>query len=347
MGTHDHLRGGALRPFFGTGSLRPALFRAACAAAAITAASLAWARPAAAAEPTRLTVQLDWVLNAQYAGILVAREMGYYSDAGLAVKVESIDPNVMDPIGPIVAQPGIVGFADGFRLLTARRDGKPVKAFATTLQASPLGLFTLERSGITTVAQLAGKTIGVQSYDHRHLEVLLRFNGVDPATVRMKDIGDDTTSLPSGLIDAQLGYLVDERIALEQKGFRLNLMPGFANGFVCYSEVYFTRDDTFAANPKVLEAFLEATNRGWHEAFLHPSDTARLIVRRSMPAASVDYQERSLSVIQSFVTHESDQFGMMRHETWRQSADLFHIDPAVTDALVDYSILNEVYGKLR
>ena len=297
--------------------------------------------------PTRLAVQLAWVPNAEYAGILVARELGYYAEAGLDVTINPVDPKTLDAIGPVLAQPGIVGLADGFVLLNARRDGKRVKAFATTLQLSPLGLMTLEKSGITTVPQLAGRTVGIQSTARTQLDIFLRFNGVAPSAVRTRVIGNETTSLATGVIDAQLGYLVDERIALEQKGFRINVMPGCDNGYVGYSEVYFTGDDFFAANLGLLARFLEATNRGWHEAFLHPGQTARMIIRRYNPTASVDYQERSLAMMESFATHESDQLGMMRRESWLLSADLFNIDPAVADALVDYSIINEIYGKLR
>src|SRR5262245_21929376 len=43
----------------------------------------------APAQPVHLTMQLSWVPEAQFAGFLVAKAKGFYSDAGLDVDIKS------------------------------------------------------------------------------------------------------------------------------------------------------------------------------------------------------------------------------------------------------------------
>src|SRR5471032_1251235 len=44
---------------------------------------------------TPLTVQLDWIPNVQFAGVLVAKEKGWYREAGLDVTIRAVDPQAM------------------------------------------------------------------------------------------------------------------------------------------------------------------------------------------------------------------------------------------------------------
>ena len=48
-------------------------------------------------------------------------------------------------------------------------------------------------------------------------------------------------------------------------------VPGYANNYSTYSQVYFARTDFLRAHPEILAKFLLATNRGWEQAFAHPN----------------------------------------------------------------------------
>jgi NitT/TauT family transport system substrate-binding protein len=302
--------------------------------------------PLSKAEPVfPLTVQLDWVENAQFAGLLVAREKGWYAEQGLDVTIVPINRTTLDTVGPVVKGHNVIGCADGMILLQARREHQPIQAFAATLQASPLGIVTLRSSGLSRVKDLAGKTIGLHAYDLTQLDIMLKANGLSLQQVKIKEIGDDLTSLAAGKIDAQVLYLVDEKVALEEKGIQLNVFPGYANNYSAYSQVYFARSDFLQANPAILAKFLRATNRGWEEAFAHPNETAAMLVSRYLPGKDPNYQVRSLVEIRRFATVESPQLGQMRLTTWQKSCALFHLDPALAGQLANFSILHAVYGK--
>jgi len=79
--------------------------------------------PLSKAEPVfPLTVQLDWVENAQFAGLLVAKEKGWYAEQGLDVTIVPINRTTLDTVGPVVKGHNVIGCADGMILLQARRE---------------------------------------------------------------------------------------------------------------------------------------------------------------------------------------------------------------------------------
>ena len=63
-------------------------------------------QPSAQAEPLfPLTVQLDWIENAQFAGLLVAKEKGWYTQQGLDVTIEPVNQTTLDTVTPVVKAP--------------------------------------------------------------------------------------------------------------------------------------------------------------------------------------------------------------------------------------------------
>ncbi len=290
-----------------------------------------------------LTVQLDWIPNVQFAGVLVAREKGWYREAGLDVSVRQLDVQAMSSsVGPVLEGPAAIGIADGLVLLNARADHKPVKAFATMLQASPLCILALKGGPVHRFRDLAGRRIGLHSYDHPQLQLMLGYNHLAERDVSAIDIGDDLTSLIEGRIDAQVAYSIDEKVAIELKGHPTVVFPGHENGFVAYSQVYYTTDSFLMNHERVLVAFMEATNRGWREAFAHPRETAGMVVGTYLGKGDAAYQERSLVELEHFATLESGHLGGMRISTWERSCEVFHLPKSLVGGLVDLGILRQL-----
>jgi ABC-type nitrate/sulfonate/bicarbonate transport system substrate-binding protein len=175
--------------------------------------------------------------------------------------------------------------------------------------------------------------------------VLLKPHGLTLADVKVKEIGDDIVSLPAGRIDAQVVYLIDEKVALENKGMQLNVFPGYDNGYLTYSQAYFTRADFLKSHAALLASFLAVSNRGWQQAFDEPAKTASMLVAKYLPGSDVEYQRRSIIELHKFATHESTRLGEMRAATWMRSASLFGLDPGLAQSLPDFSVLHRLYDR--
>src|SRR6478752_2290885 len=127
--------------------------------------AVALAQPARAADP--VTIQLKWVTQAQFAGYYVAKDKGFYKDAGIDI--------VIKPGGPDLAPPQVIagGGADVIvewmpAALASREKGVPLVNIAQPFKRSGMMLTCRAETGIKTPADFPGKTLGVWFYGNEY-----------------------------------------------------------------------------------------------------------------------------------------------------------------------------------
>ncbi|WP_295171261.1 ABC transporter substrate-binding protein, partial [uncultured Paracoccus sp.] len=156
---------------------------------------------------TRLTVMLDWFVNPDHAPIVLAQELGYFADAGLAVQtVAPSDPN--DP--PRMVAAGRVDLAVSYQpqLHLSRHQGLPVTRVGTLVETPLTCLVVLADSGITTPADLSGRKVGfaVAGVQEVMLDAMLTDGGLAPDDVEQINIGwSIAPALMSGQVDGVIG----------------------------------------------------------------------------------------------------------------------------------------------
>src|ERR1700746_2757052 len=106
------------------------------------------------------TLQLKWVAQAQFAGYFVAKDKGFYKDAGLDV---TINPGVPDVAPPqVIAGGGADVVVDWMAsALASREEGGPPVNISQTFKHSGLELVCRKDTGIKKPEDLKGKTVGI------------------------------------------------------------------------------------------------------------------------------------------------------------------------------------------
>ena len=125
------------------------------------AATVAVGTAASAAD--KLTLQLKWVTQAQFAGYYVAADKGYYAEEGLDVTIKPGGPDV----SPVQVSAG--GGADVVNewmpsALESREKGVKLVNIAQPFKSSGMVLTCRKESGIKSPADFRGKTLGVWFY---------------------------------------------------------------------------------------------------------------------------------------------------------------------------------------
>ncbi len=296
-----------------------------------------------------LKVQLDWTYDAQFSGILMAKTKGFYQEAGLDVTVNPVDAS-MNTSGIVEGCDNCIGFAEADILLVDRAAGHHVKAFATTFQTTPFALITLKQSGLTSVASLRGKRIGLHGDGQKAIDIILQYNGMTRRDVQIVDVPYKLDPLISGQVDALQGYVTDEVIQLELAHHPVNIIPFGENGYISYAEVMFASDSCLQKHPDQLSEFLQATNRGWEFTAKHPEAAARILVDTFHAEGGISAQLLELEKIQPLINYETkdNRFGLMDPKTWEKSLAMFRHNqflagPIRLSDVVDYSILQRVY----
>nr|WP_246054813.1 ABC transporter substrate-binding protein [Paracoccus gahaiensis] len=215
------------------------------------------------AAETDLTVMLDWFVNPDHAPIVLAQELGYFSEAGLAVAlVTPSDPN--DP--PRMVAAGRVDIAVSYQpqLHLSRHQDLPVTRVGTLVETPLTCLVVLAESGIESPADLEGRKVGfaVAGVQEVMLDAMLAEGGLAPDAVEQINIGwSISPALMSGQVDGVIGAFRNfELNQLRLEGFEGRCLYPEAHGIPAYDELIYLADPA-RMDAAAVAGFLDATER--------------------------------------------------------------------------------------
>jgi NitT/TauT family transport system substrate-binding protein len=108
---------------------------------------------------TKLTFQLKWVTQAQFAGYYAAEAKGFYKKAGLDVNIRVGGPDII-PEQVVAGGQAQLGVDWLPSLMSARDQGTKLVNIAQVFTRSGMTEITWKSSGINTVAKMKGKKVG-------------------------------------------------------------------------------------------------------------------------------------------------------------------------------------------
>jgi NitT/TauT family transport system substrate-binding protein len=267
-------------------------------AAGLTAAL---ALPAGAAD--KVTLQLKWITQAQFAGYYVAKEKGYYKDAGLDVTINAGGPDVAPP--QVIAGGGADVVIDWMpSALAAREKGVPLVNIAQPFKKSGLELTCRADTGIKVPADLKGRTLGVW------------FSGNEyPFLSWMAKLGYKTDGSPGGVKVLKQGFNVDPLLQKQADcistmtyneywqvidgGFKPDQLVVFRyddQGVATLEDGLYViesklRDPAFVAK---IAAFVKASMRGWQYARQNPDEATKIVLANDTTGAQTEKHQRRM-----------------------------------------------------
>jgi diguanylate cyclase (GGDEF)-like protein len=240
----------------------------------------------AAADPLQhVRLQLKWRHQFQFAGFYAALEKGYYRDAGFEVSILPARPG-MDAVQQVVTGQAEFGVASS-ELVLRYAEGAPVVAMGVIFQHSPLVLFARRQSGIEHIQDIRGKRIALADSETELLAYLQRERIPLNELVR-EPHHFNPESLLQGKVDVLAGYDTDEAWYLREHLDEYISFTPRASGIDFYGDTLFTASTQVAADPHRVQAFLDASLRGWEYALDHQEEMAKLIHQRYAPDLPVD-----------------------------------------------------------
>lgn len=224
---------------------------------------------------TKVTLQLKWAHQFQFAGYYAAKAKGYYRDRGLDVTILPAMPGdkPMESVAKGKAEFG-VGTTD---LLMMRAAGDPVVVLAVIYQHSPLTLMLDARNDIHNIHQLARGKIMIAPHE-TELSAYFAAEGLDISHMNFVDHTFDIEDLKSGRVDAMSIYSTDETYQYAKEVGPVRLFRPIDGGVDFYGDNLFTTDDVLNKDPKMVQAFLDASLDGWRYAMKHQEEVVDLIL---------------------------------------------------------------------
>jgi putative hydroxymethylpyrimidine transport system substrate-binding protein len=240
----------------------------------LLAAALAVGVASGAQAADKLTVLLDWFVNPDHAPLVIAREKGFFRDAGLDVDlVAPADPSA--PPRLVAAKQGDIAISYQPDHMLALKEGLPLVRFGTLIETPLNTVMALEDGPVKTLADLKGKKIGysVEGFEDVILAEMLKTVNLTLKDVTLVNVNFALTApLMAGQVDAVVGgYRNFEATELELAGKKARVFFPEENGVPAYDElIYLTHKDR--ANDPILRRFLDATEKATTWLTNHPDE---------------------------------------------------------------------------
>ena len=163
--------------------------------AALASALMFTAGHAVAAD--KVTLQLKWVTQAQFAGYYVAAEKGFYEEEGLEVEIKPGGPDIAP--AQVLAGGGADVILDWMpSALATREKGLALVNIAQPFKSSGMMLTCRKETGITKPEDFKGKTLGVWFFGNEY-----------PFLSWMSQLGIPTDGGDEGVTVLKQGFNVD------------------------------------------------------------------------------------------------------------------------------------------
>jgi len=272
---------------------------------------------------TELTVQLRWYHQFQFAGYYMAKEQGFYEEAGLSVRLLEGGPQALTPVAATLS--GEVDLAiSNSGVLIHHMEGDPVVALAAITQTSPIVWIVLEGSGIQHPEDMSGKRLMLMPPpESAELLAMLVDRGVSISDVELLPTSLDLMDLLSGEVDAYDGYSTNEPFYLDDMGVDYHLIRPRDYGINFYNDVLITRQDLLDEKHAEVDAFLQATLKGWQYALDNVEESIAHIREHYAPEKSEEHLRFEAIGLRELILPDLIEVGHMNPERWRKIGEKY------------------------
>lgn len=236
--------------------------------------TLATAQQASAQDET-IVFTPQWTAQAQFAGYYVAKEKGFYKQAGLDVDI--VHPSITQPAISRVrnneSQATTLGLCQALEVID---DGIPmVNILQTSMNTS---LVLVSRKDVDPLKQ-PGMKVGIWSTGFGQLAICMSIK--DHLNYEWVRFASNVNLFVSGAIDATLAMSYNEYYQLAQAGVKLTErnVYRFSNHDYNVQEdgLYMTRA-YYDEHRDEARRFAQASKKGWEWAVAHPDETLDIVM---------------------------------------------------------------------
>jgi NitT/TauT family transport system substrate-binding protein len=283
---------------------------------------------------TKVTIQLKWVTQSQFAGYYAAKSRGFYKAAGLDVNLKVGGPDVVNEQTVLSKQAefGINWFPS---LLQNRDTGNDLVNIAQVYARSGTTEVTFKKSGINTFKKMRGKKFGVWIFGNEFEQraALVKY-GMDPDK-DVQLVKQDFTMVPfiNGEVDASSAMTYNELAqVLETKNpdtgklftlKDLNVFKYADLGTGMLQDGIFVRGDWIKdkKNQATAVKFLEATFKGWIYCRDHYKACVNIVLANG-PALPRGHQTWQMNEVNALIWPNKLGIGIMDPAQYKQTASI-------------------------
>ncbi len=285
---------------------------------------------------TKVTLQLKWVTQAQFAGYYAAKAKGYYKAQGMDVTIKPGGPSIIPEqvVAGGQAQFGIDWLSS---LMTSRDQGVDIVNIAQVFNKSGLTLISWKNTGLDRVSKLRNKKVAnwLGGNEFEVFAALAKF-GMDPLHNKGVKIVKEPFSMDFFLkrqVDAASAMTYNELAqVLEAKNPKtgklytlknLNVIPMQKVGTSMLEDGIFTQGSWIKdkSHQALAKKFVAASLKGWIYCRDHQSACVRMVLANG-PALPRGHQRWMMNEINALIWPAKLGVGVMDPTAYARSAKI-------------------------
>jgi NitT/TauT family transport system substrate-binding protein len=293
-------------------------------------AVMLWSRDAATQAADKVTLQLKWVTQAQFAGYYAAKARGLFAAEKLDVTIRAGGPDIVPEqvVAGGGAQFGINWLPS---LLSARDQGAPLTNIAQVFAHSGMREIAFKTSGIKGPADLRGRKVAVWfgGNEFELLATLEKYKIDRNRDVTLVQQPFDMNLLLQKQVDAAAAMTYNEYKQVLDAGVKpddLVVIDFNREGTAMLEDGIFVRADWLrdAKHKAIAARFLRAALKGWELCRDKPAECVEIVLKES-PVLGRDHQTWMMTEVNKLVwgpPAPKSPLGKMDPQAFKQSADI-------------------------
>jgi diguanylate cyclase (GGDEF)-like protein/PAS domain S-box-containing protein len=234
----------------------------------------------------KVSLQLQWKYQFQFAGFIVAKEKGFYKDIGLDVNIKEYKAGI-DTVNALLTNKTEYSILNTPFIYKDKKIQKTV-LLASYFQKNPL-VFAVQ-SDIVNPSELKNKKIMGTHDDLTNSSLALMLNHFEindknsffkAQTFRMNEFIEKK-------VDAITVFKSNELFELDKKKIKYNILDPYDYGFFTTATNLFTTKKYALKNSKEVKNFISATKKGWEYALNNIDEVSKLIHDNYQPSKSIE-----------------------------------------------------------
>ena len=239
--------------------------------------------------PTKIRLTLDWKFDGTTAYMWLGLARGYFQGEGLDVQVDS-------GVGSAAAIQRIhtgaydMGLGDMSSLIEyfGNNPGQTrMQMVYLHYDEAPFAYYALKKSGVRSIADLAGKRIAGQPFEatRKLFPVIAKAAGIDPGSVTWVTVDSQlrTNAVIRGDAIACSGFLQSVLLEFDARGVKRDEVVELKVsdlGLRLYGNGLLISNELIAKNPKAVAGFVRAMNRAFLESLADPAASLQALKAR-------------------------------------------------------------------
>lgn len=277
-------------------------------------------------ELKKVTLQLAWFDQFQYAGYYIAKEKGYYEELGLDVEIIpfSYDKNIINDVNE-----GKIDFAIGRENLILEKQKYPnIVALAAMFQASPLVLISKKDSKIEKIEDFVNKKVMITKDDSEEasLKAMLASKRVDIKSLKLIPHSHNIKDLIDNRVDVISAYISKAPFTLINAGVEYNIFSPKDYGFDMYSDFLFTSTKLIQEDKNLAILFKNASLKGWEYAYSNIDEASEIILNKynsqNLTKEELIFEANELKKLSYYNT---TKLGEIRFDNLKRIYDLYSL----------------------